>query len=268
MWACASPSTGARTASRRCSCISYGTGSTAGSSSSGSDTEQDMELHGRLREHRPTPRLLPLIVVAVCLVWLPALTTARGAGRVKPPASPPHRHLALFSHSENCVACHNSLMTPAGEDVSIGATWRSTMMANSARDPYWQAGVRRETIDHPTHAAAIQDECAGCHMPMATRIVREADGRGEVFSHLPLNARSPSELRRLAADGVSCTVCHQISSEHLGTRESFNGEFAIKPTPASGVRQIFGPYQVDAGRTTIMRSVTGFAQEEAPHIKQ
>ena len=41
------------------------------------------------------------------------------------------------------------------------------MMANSARDPFWQAAVRRETIDHPAAAAAIQDECAKCHMPMA-----------------------------------------------------------------------------------------------------
>ena len=29
---------------------------------------------------------------------------------------------------------------------------------------------------------------------------------------------------------------------------------------------IFGPYEVDAGRKTIMRSVTGFEQAEAPHI--
>jgi hypothetical protein len=34
------------------------------------------------------------------------------------------------------------------------------------------------------------------------------------------------------------------------------------------VRSIFGPFQVDAGRTTIMRSVSGFAQAEAPHLKQ
>jgi len=181
---------------------------------------------------------------------------------------PGPQHMSLFSHSENCMACHNNLITPAGEDVSIGATWRSTMMANSARDPYWQAGVRRETIDHPTHTAAIQDECGGCHMPMSTRIAREAGGTGEVFSLLPSASAGHTELRRLAADGVSCSVCHQISNEHLGTRESFNGEFVIKPTPATGVRQIFGPYRIDAGRTTIMRSVTGFAQEEAAHIKQ
>jgi hypothetical protein len=176
--------------------------------------------------------------------------------------------MSLFSHSEECIACHNNLVTPAGEDVSIGAAWRSTMMANSARDPYWQAGVRRETIDHPRHSAAIQDECAECHMPMATQIARAAGGQGEMFAHLPINRRGPSALNRLAADGVSCTVCHQISSERLGTRESFNGEFVIPPTPASGNRAIFGPFKVDKGRTTIMHSVTGFVQEEAPHIKQ
>ena len=101
-------------------------------------------------------------------------------------------------------------------------------MANSARDPYWQAAVRRETIDHPTHAADIQDECAACHMPMAQQIARAAGGKGEVFAHLPSSAsRESSRLQRLAADGVSCTVCHQISRERLGTRDSFNGKFAM-----------------------------------------
>ena len=85
--------------------------------------------------------------------------------------------------------------------------------------------MRRETIDHPTHSAAIQDECAACHMPMAhaDRARRRRQGRG---------VRAPADRRpttrrshRLAADGISCTVCHQISSERLGTRESFNGDF-------------------------------------------
>jgi hypothetical protein len=159
-------------------------------------------------------------------------------------------------------------LTPAGEDVSIGATWRSSMMANSARDPYWQAGVRRETLDHPMHAAAIQNECAGCHMPMAARISRAAGGTGDVFGHLPVNQRAASALHRLAGDGVSCSVCHQIANERLGTRESFNGGFVIRPTPTPGPRTIFGPFRVDAGRTAIMRSATGFVQAESLHIKQ
>ena len=183
-------------------------------------------------------------------------------------STPGRQHLSLFSHSENCIACHNNLMTPAGEDVSIGAAWRATMMANSARDPYWQASVRREALDHPMRTAEIQDDCGACHMPMATQVSRAAGRKGETFAHLPLDQATGSELRRLAADGVSCTVCHQIASDRLGTRESFNGEFVLAPSPATGVRPIFGPFRVDAGRTTIMRSVTGFAQEEAPHIRQ
>ena len=73
----------------------------------------------------------------------------------------------LFQTSDRCFACHNGLSTSTGEDISIGFSWRPTMMANSARDPYWQAGVRRESIDHPESKAVIEDECSKCHMPMA-----------------------------------------------------------------------------------------------------
>jgi hypothetical protein len=160
------------------------------------------------------------------------------------------------------------LLSAAGEDVSIGATWRSTMMANSARDPYWQASVRRETIDHPKRSADIQNECAACHMPMAQKIAHAAGGKGEVFAHLPIAGPNAPELERLASDGISCTVCHQIAPDKLGTRESFNANFSLLPTRGDGTRLIFGPYQVDKGRQSIMKSVTGFVQSEATHIKQ
>jgi hypothetical protein len=173
----------------------------------------------------------------------------------------------LFAHSSSCIACHNNLSTPGGEDVSIGSTWRATIMANSARDPYFHASVRRETMDHPSRAADIENECAACHMPMPQRIARDAGARGEVLAHLPIS-NGGSDLERLAGDGISCTVCHQIAPDTLGTRESFNANFVMRPTPEDGARHIFGPYQVDAGRRTIMRSVSGFVQEEAPHIKQ
>jgi len=205
-----------------------------------------------------------------CLLWLVsfvAFPTGRAAQPGKNPRSP-HQDLSLFTHSDNCLGCHNNLVTPAGEDVSIGATWRSTMMANSARDPYWQAGVRRETIDHPARAAEIEDECAACHMPMAQKIAQAAGGKGEVFGNLPVGRANPSALHRLATDGVSCTVCHQIAPDSLGTRDSFNANFRLLPTPADGARVIFGPYRIDAGRKTIMKSATGFVQAEAPHIRQ
>jgi hypothetical protein len=218
----------------------------------------------------PIRRLLPL---AACALWTIAVLAASppggaGGAQGRTTQANPHDDLSLFTHSSNCLACHNNLIAPNGEDVSIGATWRSTMMANSARDPYWHAGVRRETMDHPTRSADIQNECSACHMPMAQKIAQAAGRPGEVFAHLPIARANPSELHRLAADGISCTVCHQMAPDRLGTRESFNANFALRPTPSDGVRLIFGPNQVDAGRKTIMRSVTGFVQEEAPHIRE
>src|SRR5438128_7348308 len=102
----------------------------------------------------------------------------------------------LFQTSDRCFACHNGLSTPEGEDISIGFGWRPTMMANSARDPYWQAGVRRESIDHAGSKAAIEDECSKCHMPMARFQSRYEGREGEVFSRLSFG--SDNRMVRLA----------------------------------------------------------------------
>ena len=226
---------------------------------------------------RPGLPLAVRLLSVACAAWVVALLTAIPAAQTGAPvATPavvktsllgPHKNVSLFLHSDNCVACHNNLAAPTGEDVSIGTSWRSTMMANSARDPYWQASVRREVMDHGTRGAEIQDECAGCHMPIAQRLAHEEGRLGEVFAHLGPDA-ADEEVTGLAGDGISCTVCHQISSEKLGTPESFNGGFVLKPTRSDGVREIFGPFEIDRGRRTIMRSTTRFEQVEAPHIRQ
>jgi hypothetical protein len=184
----------------------------------------------------------------------------RGPASVRPTAM-------LFQTSDNCMACHNGLTTPSGEDVSIGSSWRASMMANSSRDPYWQAAVRREVLDHPAARAEIEDECSICHMPMATAQARAAGQHGEIFAHLPIDAAATPEAL-LAADGVSCTVCHQIQPAKLGTKASFTGGFLVDTTTPPESRAIFGPFQVDAGRTAVMRSATGFQPAEGAHIRQ
>ena len=141
------------------------------------------------------------------------------------------------------------------------------MMANSARDPYWQAAVRREVLDHPEAAAEIEDECATCHMPMSRFEERIATGKGQVFAHLPIGERT-SRLAELAADGVSCTLCHQITEENFGVRESFNAGFVIDTETAMGSRAAFGPYDVDAGLSTVMHSASGFRQTASVHIQK
>ena len=211
-----------------------------------------------------------LLLTAAVALWVFVVMLALPGAQAPASTTAPANHAAmpLFAHSTDCVASHNQIVTADGTDVSIGTSWRSTMMANAARDPYWLAGVRRETIDHPKHAAAIQEECAACHMPMAERMSEAAGHQIDVFAQLPFSDLNLSDERRLASDGVSCTVCHQIAKDKLGTPESFNGEFVVAGPNAAGVRQVQGPYAIDAGRRRIMQSVTGYEQVEAPHIKQ
>lgn len=175
------------------------------------------------------------------------------------------RSTAVFQTSDRCFACHNGLVSASGEDFSIGHHWSATMMANSGRDPYWQAGVRREVMDHPKARAAIEDECSVCHMPMMRYEAHLAGREGEVFAHTKFDPGNRGD--RLAGDGVSCSLCHQIARERLGSRESFVGRFLIDEG-ADGVRVAFGPYDVDVGRTRIMRSSSGFRPVRSQHIEQ
>ena len=208
------------------------------------------------------------LVLAIVVVLMP-----RAHSQEAPPPrhGPPAKVTASrtygthFQTSDRCVACHNGMTTSTGEDISIGTTWRTSMMANSARDPYWMAAVRRETLDHPMAAAHIQDECSICHMPMMRYEARLAGGSGNAFAHLPPNLDRLDD--RLADDGVSCTVCHQITDQNLGTRDSFVGGFKIDEKAQPGQRHIYGAFEIDQGRTTIMRSSSAFQPTEGKHVR-
>jgi hypothetical protein len=197
------------------------------------------------------------------LIWATAVvagsTGSTGSAQLTP--------AGLFVAADACMACHNNMVTRTGEDVSIGADWRASMMANSARDPYWMAAVRREVMDHPGSAAAIEDECSICHMPMTTFAARAAGSKGRVFRHLPAGlSRDPDA--GMAADGVSCTVCHQIQPSNLGTPASFSGGFVIDVTFPAGSRRLFGPFPVDDGRIRVMRSSSTYQPVQSTHLQQ
>jgi mono/diheme cytochrome c family protein len=66
-------------------------------------------------------RLLP----AACALGLIALLVAAPRAAQTPAAAAPEvaAHAgALFTTADNCMACHNNLVTPLGQDVSIGST--------------------------------------------------------------------------------------------------------------------------------------------------
>ncbi len=170
-----------------------------------------------------------------------------------------------FRTSDRCIACHKGVSTPDGTDVSIGFDWRASMMANSARDPYFHAAVRREIIDHPAAAAEIEAECARCHMPMATIAATTEGLPPSVFANLPIGTAG-GPFADLAADGVSCSLCHQIQPDGLGSEQTFTGHFAVDPaTPPDG-RRVFGPFEPDEGGAGIMHSATGFRPTQGEHV--
>ena len=201
---------------------------------------------------------------------------AETAGAVRPPVN----HL-LFTTSLHCIACHSKVHAPDGEDISIGYQWRASIMANSSRDPYWQAGIRRETMDHPMAKAVIEDTCSTCHMPMQ-RFQARAEGKaGEVLKYLDsihsgtamiepeAELEAAADVKAtLAADGVSCTVCHQIQPGNFGQESSLDGGFLIDLQKLPEEREVFGPFDIDKGRRRVMHSVTGFPPAKGDHVRQ
>ena len=201
-------------------------------------------------------RLMSCIMLApLAFVWLACASVEAQSG-----------DQSTFVTSDQCIACHSNITGLDGTDVSIGHVWRGSVMAHSARDPYWQASVRREVTDHPYARAEIEDTCSTCHMPMARVLAKENGGLGEVFAHLEA-ARQGDERAMLALDGVSCTTCHQIRPDNFGEESSFDGNFVIR-SGAGPDPQIFGPFDVDDGRRRIMQSATGFTPDSSAHLQE
>ncbi len=138
---------------------------------------------------------------------------------------------SLFTGSGKCAGCHgkdpNSFASIAGQsnpampmpdgwDVNVTDYWRSTLMANSARDPFWQAKVRHEVMVNPSHQLELEDKCTSCHAPMG-HFAAHHDGE----PHYTMAALLQDSL---AMDGVSCVACHQ-QAPNAGEHHSGNLEF-------------------------------------------
>jgi hypothetical protein len=115
------------------------------------------------------------------------------------------------------------------------------MMANAAKDPLWQAKISSE-VDRalPKWKETIEEKCSRCHMGMARY---QAKMDGTTVAVLASGFLDPAHyLHEAAMDGVSCTLCHQIQPDNLGTSKSFTGKYVIDTTTVSPDRLIFGPY--------------------------
>lgn len=199
---------------------------------------------------------------------LPAVP--RPATAEKPLIAYKKHEATAFHTSDRCVACHNGMKTREGEDISIGSEWEASIMANSSRDPYWQGSIRRETIDHPESKQFIQNDCSTCHMPAVRLADRDANRDTHVFARFPFQelTRKTSQMQRTAQDGVTCSVCHQIKADGLGTDQTYNGNVVIGKGVHEDQRPEYGPFDVDHSHQTIMHSSTGgFLPQDAAHIR-
>jgi hypothetical protein len=167
---------------------------------------------------------------------------------------------ADFSGSGTCSLCHGSLFDEDRNDVSIDTHWRSVMMANAAKDPYYLAKVNAEVIHNPDIEGLIQDKCAVCHMPMAHT---QAKLEGLPVFILESGFLNPdNELHEAALDGVSCTLCHQIEDEGLGTKETFSGAYPIDTSTEPPNRLAYGPFSDQFAQT--MQALVGYLPVEGP----
>ena len=173
----------------------------------------------------------------------------------------------LFATAGLCASCHTDMTTGTGMDVSIDPDWRVSVMANAGIDPLWQAAVAHLYAMHPDQEAQIESTCSTCHVPMpAVSAAAEGEtvellGEGGIVD--PSTALDP-----FSAEGVSCTVCHQIRADNLGFQRSYSGGFLIDTELRPPFRLIFGPYLVPDDLASLMQDAAGFRPEQGPHLGQ
>lgn len=221
---------------------------------------------------RSSPTLLVRTISLAALIGTVLLFAAWYQGKV-PQAHAFHTHEELeefergaglpigentyFKTSFSCNGCHGhdptgfAMVTQeGGVDVNVVDDWRSTMMANSAKDPFWRAKVSHEGLVNPAHKVGLEDKCTSCHAP-AGRHNKHMLGLGP-YSIAELD-QDPNGI-----DGVSCVPCHIQSADSLGQR--FSGELKFDTLD----RPLYGPYGDVFGAP--MTSFVGYQPVFGAHI--
>jgi hypothetical protein len=197
------------------------------------------------------------------LVWdtdTDAIPPDRDAGLLALPAAETAEN-DRFATADVCGSCHDNVPSSsamrdaAGNGIAPYDLWQGSMMANAGRDPLWRAVVSAEMAETPDAAEAIEQKCLTCHAPMAST---DAALVGDARPGLGVLTEA-STRAQLALDGVSCTLCHQIEPDGLGSEATFSGAFPIE---ATGV--IYGPHADPFAHPMEMHS--GFSPVQSDHV--
>ncbi|MEM1218073.1 MAG: hypothetical protein AAGH79_04145 [Bacteroidota bacterium] len=160
-----------------------------------------------------------------------------------------------FPTKSDCEGCHGfdengtALVDAEGNDVNMTDDWKTSLMANSAKDPFWRAKVTHETLFHPDYAEETETKCTSCHAPMGhyTAMFKGATS----YTLQDLHADT------VGLDGVSCGACHMMSEEELGLTSSGILNFDTS-------RVLYGPHEVPFGAPMIQ--YVGFEPIYSEHM--
>lgn len=213
------------------------------------------------------PRKLRVLAGLLALVfllvgWNAATTPARG----------PHSPLELallrnqieglnvqfgtyFVTAGRCAGCHghDSLgiaMVAGDQDVNVVDDWRSTMMANGQRDPFFQAKMQHEGLVNPAIRENIEHSCLKCHAPLAVFEQQMKGGPPFTAAH--------QDTSVMAHDGISCLACHMQNPASGGHVFSGNLQFDSA--------RVWGPYTQDQINPAIMQYFVNYTPDQGSNI--
>lgn len=175
------------------------------------------------------------------------------------------RYSEFFATAGRCSGCHGhdtmalAMVDESGVDVNVADDWRSTMMANSARDPFFRAKVEHEVLVNPGHASEIENTCSKCHAPLGMHEERLLGNPPFTMAMLDTSV--------MGLEGVSCLACHQQMPDSAG--HFFSGDLKFGPErhhQGENSARVYGPYSDDEINTAIMTFFVGFAPTYGQHI--
>ena len=164
----------------------------------------------------------------------------------------------LFPPALQCAPCHGfdptqfALHTPDGQDVNMYDDWRSSIMGNSSKDPFWRAKVSQEVLLNPANSVALEDKCTSCHAPAGHFQAKLHDA---ALSYSFQQAITDT----LGLDGVTCQACHAQAPGNNGNLHSGDLNFDV-----ANIRVSYGPYPMSFGSP--MLAAVALTPLEGNHI--
>lgn len=159
-----------------------------------------------------------------------------------------------LASSSDCNYCHSF----ANQDSLFMAppyapqiTWTPTLMANSARDPVFWAGVAIAAQDDPEHTI----DCVRCHSPNAF-----LNGRGTATSIDELVAEEGD------LEGVTCEFCHrmtdgsEIGNAQYEIDDVLQGATVVRRGPFDYTDGVPQPIPGEEGHATTFDPFTGSSE--------